>query len=167
MMIGCYCGTATAGLIRVDALLGNQLSAEPMFLPLPSALTSSFTTTITYTWQGPAHSSETVGYNVLHKPAAAISIADGWYLDLSMERVYTSAQVSVNPSKVVINTRTKRPVTLQVCSIPHLDPRGHRPVTDGVAGQQDDGLHLAYSQQQSASTPPCNQLMTFHTEHKH
>eukprot|EP00775_Hariotina_reticulata_P008744 gene8744-8924_t len=101
-------------LIRVDALLSNQLSAEPTFLPLPSALTSSYTATLTFIWQGRAHPSGNVAYNAMHRPAAAISIADSWYLDLSMQRVYTSMQVSMNPSKVVVNTRTKKPVALKV-----------------------------------------------------
>lgn len=103
-------------MLKVDALLANQLMIKPHYLSLPSSLGSgSFSANITLAWQGAAHPSGTLRYSLTHSPATAISLADGWYgTDTAMQRIYEGAQLAFQPSSVSVNTRTRRAVTVQV-----------------------------------------------------
>jgi hypothetical protein len=126
----CY---ATAGVIQVDGLLSNQLRVSPYMLSLPSGVTQPTPFTLNLTWDaaaGPAAAAAppaaaAVGYSVLHEPAAAITVDNGWYgTESSIEYVYQAVDVAFDNSKVVVNTAkgTKTELKVRVQSMQHLQP---------------------------------------------
>ncbi|KAF6253111.1 hypothetical protein COO60DRAFT_466940 [Scenedesmus sp. NREL 46B-D3] len=102
-----------AGIIQVDGFLTNQLRVSPYMLSLPSGISQPSTFTLHLTWDPAAGSAAAaapaaaaaVTYNVLHEPAAAITVADGWYgTESSIEYVYQAVNVTFGSSKVAVNT---------------------------------------------------------------
>jgi hypothetical protein len=114
------------GLLKVDAMVFNQLSVSPMLLSLPSNLSEPFTTNFTVTWTGPSNPSrDLVVYNIVHQPSKALTISDGWYkTDMwhwnaqgGLPTEYRGPFVKISPTRISINSADPTPQSVQVSDL--------------------------------------------------
>lgn len=105
----------SAGIIQADALLANQLTAQPSLITIPSGINQPYVSTLTVAWEGPAHSDRFVTYNITHVPAYSVPLDKGWYGNrYESRRVAFAAAVAVQPSQVVLDTTNTHPVKIKV-----------------------------------------------------
>jgi hypothetical protein len=142
---------STPGVIQVDAFLSNQLRVSPYMLSLPSNITQPTAFSFNLTWDpsarpsaaaAPTAAAANVTYSVLHEPAAAITVSNGWYGSANaIEYVYQAADVKFGSSKVAVSTASGAQTELKVWTL-------HRPCCTGCTARcvcHNDRPHMCHA----------------------
>lgn len=109
----------------MDSLLSNKLKVSPLMISLPSAISGPTTYTLSLIWAGEAApaarrtaavaAASLVSYSVIHDPAAAMTVANGWYgSDHSISYVYEAVNAAFDRAEVAVDTTGSSKAELKV-----------------------------------------------------